>query len=48
MLRQAFQSNVGNVDMESFNSYMARIRATCNERVHKGSIKIGEGNEYKS
>ena len=41
MLRQASQSNVGNIDMESFNSYMARLWFTCTKRIHKSPIEIG-------
>lgn len=48
MLRTAFHSNVRNFNMEPNNSYMAKLRTTCNQRVYKGSIKIGERNEYKS
>ena len=42
MLRQAFQSNVRTFDMESINSYLARLWTSCNKRVYKSPIKIGD------
>lgn len=33
--------------MESNYYYMAKLRTTCDQRVYKGSFKIGEKYEYK-
>ena len=33
--------------MESFNNYMVKLRTTCNERIYKSQIKIGERNEFE-
>jgi len=39
--------NVGNFNMEPNYSYMVKLWTTCNQRVHKGSFKIGERNEFE-
>jgi len=37
-----------NFNMEPTYNYMVKLWTACNQRIYKGSIKIGKRYEYKS